>query len=173
MKLLAIDPGTTESGFVVLDTDTKKVLDFGKINNENMRGKVAGASAQSIGHMVIEQIKSYGNAMGDSTIETCVWIGRFIECWYDVKYTLIPRKTVCGVICRNAKAKDSNIRRAVLDRYLEITPPSELGGGNEPVIGVKSKPGPLFGVSADVFSALALALAWLDMNENECQDFLK
>jgi hypothetical protein len=173
MTLLAIDPGTTESGFVVLDTDTKKVLKFGKINNEAMRVEIEVQGREQDACMTLEQIKSYGNAMGDTTIETCVWIGRFIERWPRSTYTLIPRKTICGVICHNAKAKDNNIRRAMLDKYLSFTPASELGGGSEPAVGTKAKPGPLYGVSADVFSALALGWTWCEMYGAESQDFLK
>ena len=52
-------------------------------------------------------------------------------------------------LCGSAKAKDSNIRQAIIDRY---------GGDPKRCIGTKKAPGPLYGISADQWAALALAL---------------
>ena len=60
----------------------------------------------------------------------------------------------CGVssancFCNSAAAKDTNIRQALIDHY---------GGSKAEAIGVKAKPGPLYGIKADEWSALAIAL---------------
>ena len=47
------------------------------------------------------------------------------------------------------RAKDSNIRQAVMDMY---------GSSKEVAIGNKKKPGPLYGVVKDIWSSLAIAI---------------
>lgn len=73
--------------------------------------------------MAIEMIASYGMPVGKEVFETCVWIGRFIE---DMKYIPQDRITTTEYIyrkdekmnlCHSMKAKDSNIRQALIDRF--------------------------------------------------------
>ena len=52
-------------------------------------------------------------------------------------------------VCGSARAKDANIRQAIIDRC----------GGPESI----KKGGPLYKVSGDVWSALAVALTWCDL----------
>jgi hypothetical protein len=66
--------------------------------------------------------------------ETCVWIGRFIEAWArfaDVLShgpRLVYRKDVKLRLCGTVKAKDPNVRQALLDLY---------GGENKAIGGKK------------------------------------
>jgi hypothetical protein len=64
----------------------------------------------------------------------------------------IDRFAVRQAICHNGQARDSWIRRALIDQF----PPT--GGGACPQIGTKKKPGPLHGFKKDMWSALAIAL---------------
>jgi len=59
---------------------------------------------------------------------------------------------LCGVM----KAKDGNIRQALIDRF------PATGGGKIPQIGTKAKPGPLYGFSRDKWAALAVAVTFQD-----------
>jgi hypothetical protein len=144
MRLVAVDPGTFESAYVSYDPDTKIIHDRGQADNQAVliwlekQRRVFGCE-----RLVIEMIKSYGNAMGDSTIETCVWIGRFIERWSG-PVDKLPRKTIVTTLCMNPRANDSNVRRALLDMYTPAT--------------VK-------GFTRDMWSALAVATAWTMMRE--------
>jgi len=61
-------------------------------------------------------IASYGMPVGREVFETCLWIGRFIECWCG-PYTLVYRREVKSFLCADSRAKDSNVRQAVIDRY--------------------------------------------------------
>ncbi len=99
----------------------------------------------------IEMIASYGMAVGREVFETCVWIGRFQEAieQHGGLVRLIYRRDVKLYHCQSARANDANIRAALIDRY---------GPGRERAIGIKRSPGPLFGIKADVWSALAVAL---------------
>lgn len=146
MLVLGVDPGTTESAWCILDTDKKRPVAFAKEANERVqRSLIKGKHKYD--HLVIEMVACYGMAVGASTFTTVLWVGRFIEqlaCGDAEKYTLIYRKKdVCMELCNNSKAKDSNIRRALLDIYGEQ--------------GTKKKPGPLYGISQDIWSALAVA----------------
>ena len=148
MILLAIDPGPVESAWV--QWEGSRVLAMGKQPNMEIRGKLLVSDYSSC---VIEMIASYGMPVGAEVFETCVWIGRFVEASEGTAHRL-PRLAVKTHLCHSARANDSNIRQAILDRF----------GGKEAAIGRKAAPGPLYGVSGDIWAALALAITWWDQN---------
>ena len=69
--------------------------------------------------LVIEMIASYEMAVGQTVFETCVWIGRFVEIasFNNIKFEYIYRKDEKMNLCYSMKAKDSNIRQALIDRF--------------------------------------------------------
>src|SRR4051812_9901569 len=114
MRILAIDPGTTESAFIVWDGS---VIDSGFVPNIVMREFLsARLDCITADAVAIEMIASYGMAVGKEVFETCVWIGRFIE-RSPVPPRLIYRKDVKMHLCHSMKAKDSNIRQALIDKH--------------------------------------------------------
>lgn len=172
MKILAIDPGNIRSAWVVLNGDN--IIRFGILENQQIRNQLKTATYpfHLADVMAIEMVASYGMAVGKEVFDTVCWIGRFIEAW-DGEYNKVLRKGrwgpgpettvadglfngVCKHLCRNNTASDSNIRQAIIDRY----PPT--GGGKRPQIGTKKKPGPLYGISKDVWAALAVGLTYYD-----------
>lgn len=106
-----------------------------------------------IDKLVIEMIASYGMPVGKEVFETCVWIGRFVELArlqnIDVEY--IYRKDEKMNICHSMKAKDSNIRQALIDRFGPV--------------GTKKNPGWFYGFKADIWSAYAVGITYLDMKK--------
>lgn len=144
-SVLAIDPGTTHSGVVLYGAgmivfsgvyENKEVIDL--LKNKDIPNNVA-----------IEMIASYGMAVGKEVFETCVWIGRFIQTLGGMeRVRLIFRKDVTMHLCQSMKAKDTNIRQAVIDRY----------GGKAKAIGTVKQQGPLYGVKSHAWAALAVAL---------------
>ena len=151
--ILAIDPGTTESAFVLYDNGDLEA--FEKIPNEIMLERIpAWAAMSDTDHLAIEHVASYGMAVGKEVFATCVWTGRFIQRWGG-PFTAIYRADVKIHLCNSMRAKDANIRRAIIDRY-----PNATGGGKNPAIGIKSAPGPLYGVSRDVWAALGVAITY-------------
>jgi hypothetical protein len=147
-ELLAVDPGNTESAYVLFDLESSKLVEFGKVPNAELR-RICMRPRPPSRHFAIEMIASYGMAVGAEVFETCVWIGRLIEAW-DGDHTKVYRKDVKLHLCGQSRAKDANIRQALLDQW----------GGKAVAMGTKRAPGPLYGVSADVWSALAVAVTW-------------
>ena len=110
--------------------------------------------------LIIEQIKSYGMTVSDSIFDTVFWSGRFYQEWVrklGKAGSRMPRMTVKMHICHNSRAKDSNIRQALIDRF------------GKP--GTKKEPGLTYGLKADMWAAFALAVTWWD--QNNCTNAIK
>jgi hypothetical protein len=136
--ILAIDPGTTDSAFV--QWRAGEILDHGHLPNAEIRQVLIGREYDRV---ACEMIASYGMAVGASTFETCVWIGRFIEV-ARVDVELIFRKDIKLFLCGTMRAKDANIRQALID----------LVGPQ----GTKVQPGPTYGIKSHSWAALAVAV---------------
>ena len=157
-RLLAIDPGSTESGWVVIDTESCQPLDFGKDANNKLLDYLRDGRLDEEA-VVIEMVASYGMAVGKDVFETCVWIGRFSESLAGRTIPeLVYRQPVKLHHCHSAKAKDSNIRQALVDRFASGQP--NYGKGT------KAQPGWFYGFKADVWAAYALAVYAADTQHN-------
>lgn len=148
MSVLAIDPGYTQSAWLILNAD--RPLAFGILpNDEVIDFLAAGCGAESL---AIESVASYGMPVGAEVFETCVWTGRFIQAWLERSGPAprrVYRREVKMHLCGSMRATDTNIRAALIDRY---------GPGKALAIGLKASPGPLHGVTKDVWAALAVAV---------------
>jgi hypothetical protein len=150
MKIFAIDPGTTESAYVIWDGSY--VLDRGVAGNYHLLECIGGSMWPGWDmRLAIEMIASYGMPVGAEVFETCVWIGRFIQSWTTRRgnWTKVYRLDVKLALCGSARAKDGNVRQALIDRF----------GGKDKAIGRKANPGPLYGISGDLWAALGVAVA--------------
>lgn len=146
--ILAIDPGNIESAYCLIEKETYKPIEFGKINNHELLYKINFRGFEYYDEFVIEMVASYGMAVGKEVFDTCVWIGRFIEASKSNKIKQIFRKDVKMNLCNSMKAKDSNIRQALIDRF--------------GVVGTKKKKGWFYGFKADIWSAYAVGVTYLD-----------
>ena len=158
-RVLAIDPGTTESAAVAIDDGVIMWMDI-------LPNRALLYELPSLGYypLAIEMVASYGMPVGETTFETVLWIGRFIQ-EHGGEYCKVYRNRAGDLPsvkmhhCHDSRAKDGNIRQAIIDRF----PP--LGGGQTPQIGTKKQPGPLYGIRSHLWAALAVALVWLDIIE--------
>ena len=160
--LLAIDPGNTESAFVLVDAEDLKPYEFNKVENSrllqyifDLRNRIT--QGEHIADFIIERVASYGMAVGRDVFETCEWIGRFTQCIFsnygkDPEY--IYRKEELQRICGVANAKDANIRRALIDRFAQ----HDLKNGK----GTKKFPDWFYGFHDDIWSAYAVAVAFTE-----------
>lgn len=143
-SVIAIDPGTTHSGLVLYVDGVAYVA--GVNENHEVTEYLRNEPRHSV---AIEMIASYGMAVGKEVFETCVWVGRFIEAAGGMeRVRLVYRKDVKMHLCGNVRAKDANIRQAIIDRY----------GGKAEAIGTVKKQGPLYGVKSHAWAALAVAI---------------
>ena len=158
MIIFGIDPGTVESGYVMFNSENMQVVGSGVVGNEELLQMSSWDDANIV---CIEMVASYGMPVGQTTFETVLWIGRFVQYSVskDIEYRLLyKKKDINPTLCFSNKAKDANIRQAILDLF------PAPGGGTVPQKGTKSNPGPLFGVSSHAFSALAVALTYSIQN---------
>jgi hypothetical protein len=153
LVVLAIDPGPTESAFVLYDGE--RIAKHMKADNVLLCDAVM-TKCLDADHMVIEKIASYGMAVGAEVFETCYWSGRFAQAFYAHLKPVhrIPRKAIVTHLCGSARAKDANVRARLIDIF----------GGKEKAIGRKKTQGPLYGLAGDEWAALAVAIAWWDLN---------
>lgn len=158
MKILAIDPGTTDSAYVLLDKDLKPV-EFGKVGNDELLVKIFQlCSYHYVRRVAIEMIASYGLAVGKEVFETCVWIGRFYQeaCRSGVEPVFIYRTDEKMNLCGSMKAKDTNIRTALVDRFAK----HDFKNGK----GTKNNRDIFYGFSKDVWAAMAIGVTYYDMH---------
>ena len=151
--ILAIDPGTTYSGFVLINTETLEPVEFGKIQNDELEETVSSTEA---GTVVIERIASYGMPVGRSVFETCEEIGRLSHIaetqGKEVQY--VYRKEEKKTICGTYKANDTTIRRALIQRFAKHD--FERGKGT------KGHKDWFYGFKSDVWQAYAVGITYLD-----------
>jgi hypothetical protein len=146
--ILGLDPGTTKSAWVSLHSGVP--AEHAKESNYEVLARVRRDWEPKTDLLALEMVASMGMAVGKEIFETVFWIGQFFEAWaYRGGNTQrVYRREVKLFLCESSKANDSNIRAAIIDRY----------GGQAAAIGLKRSPGPLFGIKADRWSALAVAL---------------
>lgn len=155
--VIGIDPGPVESAYVVWSGT--EILELGHMLNESLICEAFPRVRRVYPgiEMVVERVASYGMAVGDSVFETVFWTGQFCRAWvgtcpdcYQGTAHRVKRMKVKMHICHDSRAKDSNIRQALIDSF-------------EPDLKPKCRPKEaLKGVSKDCWQALALAVYYHD-----------
>lgn len=147
MRILAIDPGTTESGWVVFIDG--RISDSGVSENSDVLWRLIRTIEADL--LAVEMVASYGMPVGAEVFETVRWIGRFEQAWIeahqncpDYPVRMVYRKDVKMHLCGSVKAKDANIRQRLIDL---LGPP-----------GTKKAPGATYGVKSHAWPALAVAV---------------
>lgn len=149
--IFAIDPGNTQSGFAIIRMPDFVLCEFGKVENERLLEFLECYSrANAVDVFAIEMVASYGMAVGKDVFETCVWIGRFVQAIHPREHIFVYRKDEKLCLCGSLKAKDSNIRQALIDRYAKF----DFKNGK----GVKKNPDTFYGVSKDVWQAISVGV---------------
>ena len=148
--LIAIDPGDEVSAWLIYDLDEGRPVDFANEEPNEMMAHILEHWTAT--KCVIEGMQSFGMPVGQDVLDTCVWIGRFIEVWYRKTHRepeIIYRKDVKHYLCGTHRAGDKNVRQALIDRF---------GPGRSKAIGTTKNRGPLYGISEHVWQALAVAV---------------
>lgn len=150
MKVLAIDPGNEKSAWCMVDSETLNPITFGKEENQVILIAVQHLPYDEI---VIERVASYGMAVGREVFETCEWVGRFTQA-ARVPPDYVYRREEKLHLCGDSRAKDANIRRALIDRFAK----HDLKNGK----GTKKNPDWFYGFSADVWAAYAVGITYIE-----------
>jgi hypothetical protein len=157
MRVFAIDPGSTKSAYCIIDSDTLRPLYFGILPNDELRIEIQEWRFEETDVAAIENLQSYGNLIGRDVLETAQWIGRFYECLVRKTYTaplFVLRMEEKMHICHDSKAGDSNIRRALIDRF--CTHDFRTGRGT-----IKN-PDFFHGFKDDIWAAYAVGLTLIE-----------
>lgn len=152
--IFAIDPGNTQSGYAKLEMPNFRLCEFGKVDNDTLLKMLEGYDSNTSDVFAIEMIAAMGMAVGKSVFDTCVWIGQFIHAIKGIKYDFVYRREEKITICGSMKAKDSNIRQALIDRYAQF----DFKNGK----GTKANQDTFYGVSKDVWAAIAVGVTYYE-----------
>lgn len=151
MNILGIDPGNVQSAFILFNSEKEAIIDKGILENDVFLEKLSSLYSQDVKPdiCILEQIKCYGMVMGETTIETVFWSGRFIQHVVECGgiFERMGRIEIKNILCRSSRAKDTQIRQRLLDLF-----------NND--VGTKNNKGRLYGVKKDEWAALAVCIAW-------------
>lgn len=155
MTLIAIDPGTTQSAYVIVDAALRPV-EFQKIDNAELLSRIelAPRSETRWRHLTSCAIEMPAVAMmsGVEIFTTCRWVGMFQHAWIgidgDNRYVdLVTRHHVkmhlLGRTSRLGRGADAAVRAALIAKH---GGPSSIKRGGE-----------IEGVTGDCWAALAVA----------------
>lgn len=116
----AVDPGSEQSAIVMFDGCK---VHFAKIlQNAELLAMLRGSRDALAGKLLaVEMIGHYGTGMpaGKTVFDTCVMIGRIIEIGEAIgaRVEKVFRKDVKIHLCGTMRAKDKNIRQALIDKH--------------------------------------------------------
>lgn len=157
MRVIAIDPGTTQSAVCIMDVDTRRPLDKQIIDNEGLLQYIRSIQDSDDLIGVIERFQSYGMPVGKEVFDAAIWAGRFFETLRLVtgrEPEMVFRSEEKLHICHNSRARDSNIRRALIDRFAD----HDFKNGR----GTKKAPDWFYGFKADMWAAYAVGLVYIE-----------
>ena len=161
--ILAIDPGTKESGVCLAHTEDYKPMWCSKIQNEDLFPEAIsellrmGVNRGDV-QVVIERMQGNNMPVSSDVFLTCEWIGRFDVLFKSVMFNdsgYVFRREEYRALCSNIYGhNDKGVRNALVDRFAYGMP----GFGK----GTKKKPGWFYGFAADAWSAYAIAVTYID-----------
>jgi hypothetical protein len=174
--ILAIDPGTTKSGWVFLQDGNP--IDHGWFDNE----KIFTLLKMYQCVVLIEDVGHYGMPVGKDVFQTVRYIGEFkaiAEQVCSLEVVLIKRSEVKLHLCNSPRANDSTVRQAIIDKFggdrvaiggkkcIVCKGKGWAGVGRPPCLecnetGYETPPGPLKGISGHVWAALGVGLTHHD-----------
>jgi hypothetical protein len=152
--LIGIDPGPKEHGVVWYDGERAT-----RAINMNTAEVCEVLLDHSFNKWVFacEMIECFGMPVGREVFETVLQIGQMQAACFHLR--LIPRRDIKMHLCGSARAKDANIRQALIDK---IGP-----------VGTRKNPGPCYGVSGHLWAALGVAVTAFDLVQTKNEWYAK
>jgi len=150
VKLLAIDPGSYQTGYALIRTGDAEILEYGdKIDNRQIRRRIM---QRDYDILVIEILAHMGNKGGASLYETAYWIGRFREASRMKNCHLMYRREEYMHFFGTGSGNDSAIIATLKGRF-----------GDK---GTKKDPGWTYGLSGDAWQAFGIGVIAADKLNN-------
>lgn len=160
MKIFAIDPGNIQSAYCLMNDEAEEYqfVEFGKQDNHVVMKRMIELLPEIDG-VIIERMQSYGMPVGETTFVSAEWIGRFSqEAEKKVFVSYIYRRDEKLYICGSPRAKDANIRAALIERFAK----KDKTNGK----GTKNNKDVFYGVKADMWSAICIGTTYFDMRKD-------
>ena len=151
--LMSIDPGTSESAYVIVNIDDYRILDKGKVSNDKM---IEIVKTGYYDYLVVEGMSSYNQPIGQETMDTIFFSGRLFQIAEDRAYVIKRRDVKTHFELPKKCNADSYIRIVLIDRFAR----SDKKTGR----GTKASPDFFYGVTADIWQSFALAVTWIDQH---------
>ena len=154
MMIFAIDPGSTQSAYCMMNGDALP-LHFDKVPNAELVSLIRTYS-KSLTAVIIERVASYGMPVGREVFDTCEWIGRYTQVADDINLPVeyILRQEEKLLICKSPKANDATIRKALIDRFAKHD--FKTGKGNS------HSPDFFYNFRADIWAAFSIGVTHLN-----------
>lgn len=154
MRLLAIDPGNKLTAYCLMDENYRPICKD-KVENADALEFIT-AHAVEIDQIAVEMIASYGMAVGSEVFETCVMVGKIEQLaqMLGIPVERVFRMEEKQFICHDSRAKDANIRRALIDRFAK----HDLARGT----GTRNNPDWFYGFKSDIWAAFAVGVVFFD-----------
>lgn len=140
--VLGIDPGPEEHGVVLWDPAASRVRRAMNMRTIELQRYILDACEPGRDVIACEWIQSFGMKVGVSVFQTALSVGMIHAVAPGMRF--VYRIQIKMHLCQSARAKDPNVRQALIDRFGEC--------------GTKKQPGPLYGISKHLWSALAVAV---------------
>jgi hypothetical protein len=111
MYLCGIDPGTTQSAIVVVNSELTRIFMHGKFSNDVLLSMIKREQLPVLSNcdIAIERPTPYGKKVGTETFDT-IWFGGFLSGViykeYGVKPVEISRKKVLGTLLHDTSCKN-------------------------------------------------------------------
>lgn len=174
MRILAIDPGTTKTAYCMM-TEEPAVISAADVDNEIVLRLVEEGDydQMTIECMEARNLSSAGQAIGKSTYETCIWIGRYIQAATrrNKPITRIYRSEERSLLVPTKKNKlpplpagignttDAKIRASLIARFAR----HDKKNGK----GTKNNKDMFYGFQGDMWAAFAVGVTFLDKQRKE------
>ncbi len=161
MRILAIDPGSEQSAAVIYDDG--EIIWHAFLPNEEMIMRMF-EYAYSGTHLAIEYTKAHTlqfkgknrSFFPQQVLDTARWVGRFEQA-FGGPFTEIDRRQVKQTLGVPPNGTDAHVNAALYDRFGD--------GTRKSAVGTKKNPGPCYGLKADLWQALAVAVTFADQQE--------
>jgi len=148
-KILGIDPGPSQSAYVVWDTKTQQIVEHDQSDNITFRNEIIWVRDDIEPYIcVIEGMAFYGKVMNGESFDTLMFIGRLREIFAD-NHELVYFPDIAYHFC--------NSRRGIKTSHINAVLTNRFGGK-----GTRKQQGRLWGVKEHIWSALAVAVFYQD-----------